>query len=573
MVAHRRRACRRDQRHTGVLVAYVTKRHIHVAAGAHGIDADGTNTYGIAERGMMSVIRAMGTETEYAVMRSRTQAGDPMALSFALVEAAAHGRPWRIPWDYRQEDPLCDARGMRLAREYAPNDMLTDAPQHRIVNVVGANGSRVYVDHAHPEYAACETGNPYDALAYAKAGDALMAQAARRVRERGEGMIVYRNNTDGKGASWGTHDNYAVERAVPFDLLVWLMSAHWVTRVQYCGSGRVGLGEHGEQAGFQLSQRADFFHMRVGLHTTFDRPIINTRDEPHVEGAYRRLHGITMDANCLDVPRVLACGTTSMLLWWAEQAVREDDADEIARLRAAVELADSVAAMHEVSHDCTLSVPLELAGGEQATAWQIQVTLYTAVCAMGARCYGTDSRGEPLWPDGPTVRTMAQWRQALQDVATIRHGDDEERLSMTAQAGRIEWLLKWQLLERARRRYDTDWADVRLKALDMEWGRLDEQGLAGKMSGRVSVVADDTQVAEAMAHAPSDTRAWLRAALLNRFPDQVVTVSWSRVVVRGRDGALHDVLMDRALGFGREECERLCEEASCAADIARGLAG
>ncbi len=69
-------------------------------------------------------------------------------------------------------------------------------------------------------------------------------------------------------------------RAVPFDLVTRLMTLHFVTRQIYAGSGRVGIGENSEIPGYQLSQRADYIHAKVGLQTTFERPIINTRRIP-----------------------------------------------------------------------------------------------------------------------------------------------------------------------------------------------------------------------------------------------------------------------------------------------------
>ena len=78
-----------------------------------------------------------------------------------------------------------------------------------------------------------------------------------------------------------------------------------------CGAGRVGLGQDGHGDGFQLSQRADFFEVEVGLETTLKRPIINTRDEPHADPEkYRRLHVIIGDANLAEISTYLKVGTT-----------------------------------------------------------------------------------------------------------------------------------------------------------------------------------------------------------------------------------------------------------------------
>ena len=44
--------------------------------------------------------------------------------------------------------------------------------------------------------------------------------AARRVVEPGQEIVVYKNNSDGKGNSYGTHENYLVDRKVAFGALV-----------------------------------------------------------------------------------------------------------------------------------------------------------------------------------------------------------------------------------------------------------------------------------------------------------------------------------------------------------------
>ncbi|KFI52774.1 depupylase/deamidase Dop [Bifidobacterium biavatii] len=538
----------------------------------------------------MSVKRVMGTETEYAVSRADGQRANPVQLSFDVVGAAADGARARIRWDYRQEDPVNDARGTRLERAAARPDMLTDAPQLNIVNVIAPNGGRVYVDHAHPEYSAPETCDPFEAVRYDHAGDLVMLAAARRASEAtGTPIVLHRNNVDGKGASWGTHENYMTERAVPFDVIARLMTAHFVSRQIYTGSGRVGIGEKSETAGYQLSQRADYVHMKIGLQTTFDRPIINTRDESHSTSRFRRLHVIVGDANRMDVPQALKLGVTSMLLWLAEHA--DEAGFNLSALLDQLELADPVAAMHDVSHDLTLARPLPLANGGETTAWLMQVTLRSAVYAAAAMIHGTDTTGEPAWPDRSTRSIMAMWGQALADTAAIRHADDDARLTMAAEAGRLEWLFKWQLLEKMRRKGSLDWSDPRLAAIDLSWAALDPaHSVFAKLAAHTERVATDADVHAAAEHAPEDTRAWLRAAIVNRYPEQVVAASWSHLTVRRHADAspLGDAAFDaygnasrpaeRAsdlltldmsdpLGFGRAACERFVDESDSATGI------
>ena len=122
----------------------------------------------------MTVKRVMGTETEYAVSLNTPDRYNPVQLSFDVVNGAADSHSKSIRWDYRQEDPVNDARGTRLERAAARPDMLTDAPQLNITNVIAPNGGRVYVDHAHPEYSAPETTDPFEAVRYDHAGALIM---------------------------------------------------------------------------------------------------------------------------------------------------------------------------------------------------------------------------------------------------------------------------------------------------------------------------------------------------------------------------------------------------------------
>ena len=142
--------------------------------------------------------------------------------------------------------------------------------------------------------------------------------AARSLLPDGAEIVVYKNNSDGKGNSYGCHENYLLAREVPFGRLVSQITPHFVTRQVFCGAGKVGSESPGvpsSEVPFQLSQRADFFEEEVGLETTLKRPIVNTRDEPHCDGQrYRRFHVIVGDANRSEVATFLKVGTTAIVL-------------------------------------------------------------------------------------------------------------------------------------------------------------------------------------------------------------------------------------------------------------------
>ena len=76
-----------------------------------------------------------------------------------------------------------------------------------------------------------------------------------------------------------------------------------------------GIGPSGDEAGYQLAQRADYIEVEVGLETTLKRGIINTRDEPHADAdKYRRLHVIIGDANLAEFSTYLKVGTAALVL-------------------------------------------------------------------------------------------------------------------------------------------------------------------------------------------------------------------------------------------------------------------
>ncbi len=474
-------------------------------------------------------MRVVGIETEYGITDPADPRANPILLSSLLVAAC---REWAADsttrWDYGGEDPLMDLRGMRRDRRYATADLLTDSPEYSEanrgvtlrrrrgswedpahLNAVLPNGARFYVDHAHPEYSGPEVTNAHDAVVWDVAGDRI-ALAAAEVFRRDGNVALYKNNVDGKGASYGTHENYLVNRDVPFEVLAGRLTAHLVTRQVVTGAGRVGLGAYGDTVGFQLSQRADYIETEVGLETTLRRPIVNTRDEPHADRRkWRRLHIILGDANCFEVPTYLKVGSTSLVLAAIEAGDERLDA---------LALAEPVAEVAAVSHDLTLRHQLTLASGEKATALEIQRALVTI-----ARDYVTNTADSGV---------IERWERVLDAL-----GRDPFEAARD-----VEWVAKLQLLGRMRERWAVvhpdgsrelpAWDDDRLKAADLQWSELGT-GLAARLtaSGAVERVTTEEEVADAMLRPPADTRAWLRGRMVATRPDVVDAASWSTIVI------------------------------------------
>src|SRR6187549_2759090 len=313
----------------------------------------------------MSVRRVMGVEVEYGVTVQGQPLANHMVASSQVVNAYASAtvKARRARWDFEEESPLRDARGFDMSRQIADPSQLADEDLG-LANVILTNGARLYVDHAHPEYSTPECTNPLDVVCWDKAGERVMAEASRRAATipGAHRIQLYKNNTDNKGASYGSHENYLMRRQTPFADIVAHLTPFFVTRQIFTGVGRVGIGQDGSGSGFQLSSRADFFEVEVGLETTLKRPIINTRDEPHASAErFRRLHVIIGDANLCEVATLLKVGTTAIVLSMIEDRGFTRD----------LSIERPVSSLHEVSHDPNLKQRVTLRDGITVTAVEL----------------------------------------------------------------------------------------------------------------------------------------------------------------------------------------------------------
>ncbi|GAC1611507.1 MAG: Pup--protein ligase [Mycobacteriales bacterium] len=378
----------------------------------------------------------------------------------------------------------------------------------RSSNVFLKNGARLYLDvGSHPEYATPECDNVLDLVTHDKAGErtleGLLMDAERRLREEGIAGDIYlfKNNTDSAGNSYGCHENYLVGRHGEFSRLADVLIPFLVSRQIICGAGKVLQTPRG--AVYCVSQRAEHIWEGVSSATTRSRPIINTRDEPHADAErFRRLHVIVGDSNMNEVTTMLKVGATDLVLRMIEAGVIMRD----------LSLENPIRAIREISHDLTGRRKVKLANGREASALEIQREYLEKASDFIER------RGS----DTTVKRVLELWHRTLTAI-------DTGNLALVDRE--IDWVTKYQLIERYRARDDLGLASPRIAQLDLAYHDVNRnRGLYYLLErkGAVERATTDLAIFEAKSVPPQTTRARLRGEFIKRAQEKRrdFTVDW-----------------------------------------------
>ena len=377
-------------------------------------------------------------------------------------------------------------------------------------NVFTRNGSRLYLDvGSHPEYATCECDSVDQLLTYIRAGDEEMNSLAicaeeNLARTAGSGDVyIFKNNTDASGHSFGSHENYLIERTDDFFRISQALIPFLVTRQLICGAGKVLRDPHTGQTSYRLSQRAEHVFDGVSSATTRSRPIINTRDEPLADSSrYRRMHVIVGDSSMAEPTTALKLGSTLLILEMLEEGIEVSDFYP----------QDPIDAIRIVSRGLDGQAPFLLKAGGTSTALEVQ----RVFCTAAAHYLET----RPTDEQTPRYRwTINLWNRTLDAVES---GD------LTPISRDIDWVIKKSLLDRQRERYGVDYADPRCAKLDLIYhdirpGRgifplLESRGLINRLT-------DPTEVEKARTVPPATTRANIRGQFVTHCLDSGVSFS------------------------------------------------
>jgi len=371
------------------------------------------------------------------------------------------------------------------------------------------NGARAYWDHGYVEYATPGCMTTSDAVAAVRAGDRIIQQATAKLQEalaKDAPITVVRNNIDHGGHTFGAHVNIRMTRQGydrifnDSDVLNGFVVPFFVTLPVICGSGRCS-SEDSEEV-FQIWQRADFLKELVGLQTTYDRPLINARDESLAADPqkYARFHIIAFDANRMEVAEYLKLGLLRLLCATIDAG----------RIDVALKLDDPITAIRSVSRQLFESTSIRLASNKTMTPLQIQRVFLAAFAK--------------LQEDGVFVSRVRDAANILKRWGQVLTKLEKEPFGLF---GSLDWITKYVWLEQIRSTKGLKWYSDEMKWLDTQY-----HCLAGEVTPDLPCerITTDQQVTKLVTQAPKDSRANIRAELLRMFGNKISLANWHYVV-------------------------------------------
>lgn len=437
-----------------------------------------------------------------------------------------------------------------------------------------SNGSSIYIDLDHLELCLPEVIGARDHLAayhaMLRVARRALVDANRQLAESGatRRVEVLVNNSDGHDASYGSHLDMAMTRRGFMDLfrkpsLLAGLASYQASSIVFSGQGKVGSEDGAPPVDYQISQRADFCRHRLVAHqTTYDRPIVNCRDEPlcgrhggEVDSRIARLHCIFYDSNLCHVAHLLKIGVLQIVITMIEAGA----------LPPELALDDPADAAMRWSHDPSLRRTAHLASGRSVTCVDHQLMWLDAA----ERFLSHDSY-ESIIPDLDEIIQL--WGKTLQilEAATIR-GD------FTPLIGDLDWVLKQFCLRATIDNHaDLNWQSPAVKSLDHCYSNLDlNEGLywSYEQAGIVNRLVTDEEIERFEHNPPDNTRAWTRAHLLRMAPSEMNFIDWDRISFQSPDDHQRclNLPMDDPFSLTRHETETFVTRARSITELVDGL--
>jgi len=374
-----------------------------------------------------------------------------------------------------QRQPSPDETGRRLFGPVVSGGQATD--------MLLRNGGRLHLEAAsRPEYATPDCGSVLDLVVHDKAGErileGLLADADQRLREAGDAddISVLKGNADPAVSSHGCQEGYVVARRGEFGRLADILIPFLVTRQLICGAGAVVQTPHGTV--YCLSRPAGRTGTGLSPAATRARPFISTFER--AAAGLRRLRVIVSDSTMSETTTLLKAGVTDLVLRMVEAGTVMPD----------LTLDNPVQALGEVSRDITGRSRARLADGRQMSALDIQREYLTRAKDF------TDSRGA----DAVSRRVLGLWERALDAIGAG---------NLEIVAREIDWIIKYQLIERYRAEHDVPLSVPQVTQADLAYHDIHRgRGLYYQLqrSGAVERTARDIDIFEAKTVPPARGR-------------------------------------------------------------------
>ncbi len=386
------------------------------------------------------------------------------------------------------------------AKGFDPHSLALDMLRESDLSLAGefiTNGSRCYYDVGHFELSTCEVSNPFDMLLWEKAGEKIVDWLRRETEEKylsgGERIWAFKNNTSPDGTSYGSHENYIVDRSIDFPTrFVRELVPHFSTRFIYAGAGDILDGK------FVLSPMIYLTSSVVSGETMHKTGLINTRDEPHSDrSSWRRLHVICGDALMNEVAILLRNFTTTAIL----QLMEMDKLGDIPRLASPV---DDMWVNVEMTHPDKWKVHLE--GGKTTSPIDIQRYYLAKI--------------ENIIEDDRERKALRILEEVLDGV---------ENKSSKDLARRVEWLDRYFAIQEAKEAKSGN--DVEMMACKQYSEIGADRGIfyRRQKKGMADRLLKDEDIVKAIREPPRDTRAALRRDICDRF--NIESVDWATITV------------------------------------------
>ena len=382
------------------------------------------------------------------------------------------------------------------------------------------NGSRLYKDVGHPEYASPEVDDPLKAVLYDRAGELI---TPRRIFYLQKGKLpslnnskiarenkrIYKHNVDSIGNLYSAHESYCMDSGGFQENSFVKTMEHLADRVIPFLATRpilVGNGHINDEGNYELTQRASGIKHCMSLETMNNRGILNLKYEPLADHKkYSRLHLIVGDSNMSDPSIFLKFGTTSLVL-----DLYEDGYLDPFRLRAPVK------SLKAISKDINFSNSYRMVRSPPKSAVQIQ------------RHYLNFAQKHYASSDSMTDEILTRWENSLNYML-----EDSEKLDR-----QIDWKIKKKFLEKCMKTHGGTLNDERTRAINLQYHDVDRKRGFFQLLERERAVEkffSESQIEYASKNPPKNTRARIRGNVIKLQNEskrrKELNVDWSHIAV------------------------------------------